>query len=172
MNSYIIFSIIDGLTGVSNRRAFDRRLEVEWNRSCRNSTPLSLIMLDIDYYKKYNDTYGHQGGDDCLKQVASVIDATLGRSTDLLCRYGGEEFCVILPETDKEGAKTVGEKIRVAIESLKIPHIGSEINSSLTISVGTATTVPTVISRMRILFPMQIRRSTKLNMMAKLRSIL
>ena len=118
---------------------------MEWNRSRRNSTNLSLIMLDIDYFKGYNDTYGHQGGDDCLKQVASVIQDTLGRSTDLLCRYGGEEFCVILPETDEEGAKRVGEKIRVAIEALEIPHNGSKICPSVTISVGTATMIPTVL---------------------------
>ena len=137
-------STIDGLTGVSNRRAFDERLELEWNRSCRHSTSLSLIMLDIDYFKAYNDTYGHQGGDDCLKQVASVIQDTLGRSTDLLCRYGGEEFCVILPETDEVGAKSVGEKIRTAIEVLEIPHAGSKILPWVTISVGAATMIPTV----------------------------
>ena len=112
-------SNIDGLTGVSNRRAFDERLEMEWNRGRRNSTPLSFLMIDIDNFKAYNDTYGHQGGDGCLKQVASTINETLGRTTDLLCRYGGEEFCVILPETDVNGAKIVGEKIRVAIERFK-----------------------------------------------------
>jgi diguanylate cyclase (GGDEF)-like protein len=135
-------STIDGLTGVSNRRTFDERLELEWNRGLRTSALLSLIMLDIDYFKAYNDTYGHQGGDGCLKQVASVIQETLGRSTDLLCRYGGEEFCVILPETNEAGAKTVGEKIRRAIEELKIPHSGSEILPWVTISVGTATMIP------------------------------
>ena len=137
-------STIDGLTGVSNRGAFDERLELEWKRSYRHSTSLSLIMFDIDDFKAYNDTYGHQGGDDCLKQVASVIQDTLGRSTDLLCRYGGEEFGVILPETNEEGAMRVGEKIRSAIEALKIPHAGSKIRPSVTISVGTATMIPTV----------------------------
>jgi diguanylate cyclase (GGDEF)-like protein/PAS domain S-box-containing protein len=137
-------STIDGLTGVSNRRTFDKQVEIEWNRALRNSTPLSLIMLDIDYFKAYNDTYGHQGGDGCLKQVAAVIEETLGRSTDLLCRYGGEEFCVILPETNEAGAIIVGERIRCAIESLKIPHSGSKILPWLTISAGTATTIPSV----------------------------
>ncbi len=137
-------SSIDGLTGVSNRRAFDERLEMEWNRSLRNSTHLSLIMLDIDYFKAYNDTYGHQGGDGCLKQVASVIQDTLGRSTDLLCRYGGEEFGVILPETNEAGAMKVGEKIRSAIEALEIPHAGSKIHHVVTISVGTATIIPSL----------------------------
>ncbi|WP_256234986.1 diguanylate cyclase domain-containing protein [Bacillus sp. EB600] len=137
-------STIDGLTGVSNRRAFDERLKIEWNRGSRNSSSLSLVMLDIDYFKAYNDTYGHQGGDGCLKQVASVIQETLGRSTDLLCRYGGEEFCVILPETNDSGAKAVGEKIRNAIEALKIPHSGSKILPWVTISAGTATMIPSL----------------------------
>lgn len=137
-------STIDGLTGVSNRRTFDDRLEMEWNRGLRNSAHLSLLMLDIDYFKSYNDTYGHQGGDGCLKQIASVIQENLGRSTDLLCRYGGEEFCVILPETDETEANLVGEKIRMAIESLKIPHSGSKIQPWVTISVGAATMIPNV----------------------------
>jgi diguanylate cyclase (GGDEF)-like protein/PAS domain S-box-containing protein len=137
-------STIDGLTGVSNRRTFDDRLEMEWNRGLRNSAHLSLLMLDIDYFKSYNDTYGHQGGDGCLKQIASVIQENLGRSTDLLCRYGGEEFCVILPETDETGAILVGEKIRMEIEALKIPHSGSKIQPWVTISVGAATMIPNV----------------------------
>jgi diguanylate cyclase (GGDEF)-like protein/PAS domain S-box-containing protein len=139
-------STIDGLTGVSNRRTFDDRLEMEWNRGLRNSAHLSLLMLDIDYFKSYNDTYGHQGGDGCLKQIASVIQENLGRSTDLLCRYGGEEFCVILPETDETGANIVGEKIRMAIEAIKIPHSGSKILPWVTISVGAATMIPNVYS--------------------------
>ncbi len=137
-------SAIDGLTGVANRRAFDERLEVEWNFGRRNSSLLSLIMLDIDFFKAYNDTYGHQGGDSCLKQIASVINETLGRSTDFLCRYGGEEFCIILPDTDEAGAKVVGEKVRKAIEKLEIPHAGSVILPWVTISVGTATMILTV----------------------------
>lgn len=136
-------SSIDGLTGISNRRTFDERVEIEWKRSLRNSKPISLIMFDIDYFKAYNDTYGHQGGDGCLKQVAAVVEKTLGRASDLLCRYGGEEFSVILPETDEAGAVTVGEKIRKAIEDIQIPHAGSKINSWVTVSVGTATIVPT-----------------------------
>ncbi len=141
---FINLSTIDGLTGVSNRRTFDERLEMEWNRGLRSSAPLSLLMLDIDYFKAYNDTYGHQRGDGCLKQIASVIQETLGRSTDLLCRYGGEEFCVILPETDEAGAKIVGEKIRTVIEALKIPHSGSKILPWVTISIGAATMIPSV----------------------------
>ena len=158
-------STIDGLTGVSNRRAFDERLKMEWNRGSRNSTSLSLIMLDIDYFKAYNDTYGHQGGDGCLKQVASVIQETLGRSTDLLCRYGGEEFCVILPETNEAGAKAVGEKIRNAIEELKIPHSGSKILPWVTISAGTATMIPSVYTSIWISFQMQTRQYIKQSLM-------
>lgn len=137
-------SSIDGLTGVSNRRTFDERLEIEWKRSLRNSKPLSLIMFDIDYFKAYNDTYGHQGGDGCLKQVVAIVEKTLGRASDHLCRYGGEEFSVILPETDEAGAVTVGEKIRKAIEDIQIPHAGSKISDWVTVSVGTATMVPTI----------------------------
>lgn len=144
-------STIDGLTCVSNRRAFDERLEEEWNRALRNSKPLSLIMFDIDYFKAYNDTYGHQGGDGCLKQIANTIEETIGRSTDFICRYGGEEFCAILPETNKEGAKVVGEKIRNAIESLKIPHTGSKILPWVTISVGTATMIPSKYTSLQYL---------------------
>ncbi|HHY73384.1 MAG TPA: GGDEF domain-containing protein [Bacillus bacterium] len=101
-------------------------------------------MLNIDYFKPYNDTYGHQGGDGCLKQVANIAQKTLGRPSDLLCRYGGEEFCVILPETDEVGAATVGEKIRKAIEDMQIPHAGSKISRWVTVSIGTATIVPTL----------------------------
>jgi len=137
---------IDGLTGVANRRAFDERLEMEWIRGRRNASCLSLIMLDIDYFKAYNDTYGHQGGDRCLKQIAAAVKETLGRSTDILCRYGGEEFCVILPETDQAGANIVGEKIRQTVEKMYIPHPGSEILSWVTVSVGTATMIPTLFS--------------------------
>lgn len=135
-------STIDGLTGVSNRRAFDARLDKEWESSRQNSTPLSLIMLDIDYFKHYNDTYGHLGGDGCLKQVAAVIQETFGQSSYLVCRYGGEEFSIILPRTDKTGVKKLGEKIRSAIEALEIPHADSEISHIVTVSVGTATIIP------------------------------
>lgn len=136
-------SSTDGLTGVANRRSFDEHLEIEWKRSIRNSTPLSLIMLDIDYFKAFNDTYGHQGGDECLKQVATAIKNVLRRPSDCAFRYGGEEFVVILPETHKAGAKRVAEKIRAAIEKLEIPHAGSKISQWVTISLGTATMVPT-----------------------------
>lgn len=136
-------SSVDGLTGVNNRRSFDERFEIEWQRSIQNSTPLSLIMLDIDCFKSFNDTYGHQGGDECLKQVAKTIFNVLEKPLDGVYRYGGEEFSVILPETTKEGAQIVAEKIRIAIEKLEIPHASSTVSEWVTISLGTATTVPT-----------------------------
>ncbi|WP_017753409.1 PAS domain S-box protein [Calidifontibacillus oryziterrae] len=139
-------STIDGLTGVANRRAFDARLEIEWNHCNLIAKPLSLIMLDIDYFKPYNDVYGHLGGDECLKAVASAIQHTLERSTDFFCRYGGEEFSVILPETDKNGANKVAEKIRTAIEALQIPHQESSISQWVTVSVGSATIIPNLNS--------------------------
>ncbi|RXT07936.1 PAS domain S-box protein [Ammoniphilus sp. CFH 90114] len=137
-------STVDGLTGVRNRRSFDEMLEMEWNRAIRNSTSLSLIMIDIDHFKAYNDTYGHQAGDGCLKEVAQSVADSLDRSGDTVFRYGGEEFGVILPETDVAGAIHVAEKIRVAIDALNIPHSGSKVSDHVTISLGTATMVPTM----------------------------
>lgn len=134
----------DALTGIWNRRTFDERIEIEWNNALRNSTSLSIIMLDIDYFKSYNDIFGHQEGDDCLKEVASVIKETLKRSRDIIFRYGGEEFIVILPHTDREGAERVAENIRKAVIHLKIPHSGSEVNKYVTTSLGINTVVPTV----------------------------
>lgn len=135
-------SAIDGLTGIANRRSFDERINGEWNRSIRHSTSISLIMLDIDFFKAYNDTYGHQVGDECLKQVASTIQGMLGRSSDLVCRYGGEEFAVIMPDTNESGAQLVAQNIRNAIEMLEIPHIGSKVSEWVTLSLGTATMIP------------------------------
>lgn len=132
----------DGLTGVWNRRSFNERIEVEWNRALRNSDLLSLVMLDIDYFKAYNDTYGHQVGDDCLKEIAAELLRVVKRSGDMVFRYGGEEFCVILPGTDQAGAIVVAERIREAIKNLQIPHIGSQISDIVTMSFGTNTLVP------------------------------
>lgn len=134
----------DGLTRVWNRRSFDQRIEIEWNRALRSSSPLSLILLDIDFFKAYNDTYGHLVGDDCLKEVATAISDSVKRSGDMVFRYGGEEFCIILPETDSAGAEFVAENIRKAIENLNIPHSGSQISDVVTISLGTNTIIPTI----------------------------
>ena len=135
-------SFIDGLTGIANRRIFDEFLEKEWRRPLRNRKQLSLIMIDIDFFKKYNDTYGHQAGDDCLKQVAKTLSGVLKRPGDLAARYGGEEFAIILSETDSVNAKKLAEKARMELESLNMPHKNSENADYVTISLGTATTLP------------------------------
>lgn len=130
---------IDGLTGIANRRHFDEVLNKEWRRARREKTALSVVLLDIDFFKSYNDTYGHLTGDDCLIQVAQKVSQVLKRPGDLAARYGGEEFAAILPLTTKEGGLIVGEKMRSIIASLNIPHSGSIFNGILTISVGVAT---------------------------------
>ncbi len=133
----------DGLTGIWNRRTFDERLELEWNRALRNSSSLSLVMLDIDYFKKFNDTYGHQGGDDCLIEVASMIELTANETGGMAFRYGGEEFSVILPATNLAEAELLAESIRRAVENLKISYAGSLISECVTISLGVNTMIPT-----------------------------
>ncbi|MCY7385235.1 MAG: diguanylate cyclase [Microcoleus sp. CAN_BIN18] len=132
----------DGLTGIANRRQFDRVLMLEWRRLAREELPLSLIMFDIDFFKPYNDFYGHLGGDDCLRQVARAIASSTNRAGDLPARYGGEEFAVILPNTSAEGANVVARKICDRIASLKLPHARSSIGSYVTLSCGIATAVP------------------------------
>ena len=133
---------VDGLTQVANRRCFDNRLENEWNRLCREAQPLSLLLFDIDYFKLYNDCYGHQAGDDCLKLVAQAAKAVLYRPADLVARYGGEEFAVILPNTDHYGALVVAEQIRLEITKLEILHQNSHIHDVVTISIGVASVLP------------------------------
>ncbi|WP_084780361.1 diguanylate cyclase domain-containing protein [Bacillus massilinigeriensis] len=139
-------SLIDGLTNISNRRYFDETIEREWNRCSRSSKPLTLIMLDIDRFKKFNDTYGHQRGDECLIKVAQTIKETIKRPSDVVCRYGGEEFAIILPETTEEGGEFVAERIRAAIESLEIPHVASKVSPYVTCSLGVATVIPSTLT--------------------------
>jgi len=115
----------DGLTGVANRRWFDERLQVEWLRCRRNKLPMSLILLDLDHFKPYNDRYGHQAGDDCLRAVAAAMAARLGRPADLLARYGGEEFVCLLPETPMEGARAKADDFGRAVFELNIAHADS-----------------------------------------------
>jgi diguanylate cyclase (GGDEF)-like protein/PAS domain S-box-containing protein len=139
-------SVIDGLTKIANRRFFDETVLLEWGRCSRNSKPLTLIMLDIDCFKNYNDTYGHQRGDECLIKVAQTIKQTIQRPSDIVFRYGGEEFAVILPETHQDGGRRTAEKIRMAIEELEIPHITSSVSSFVTCSLGVATVIPSRFS--------------------------
>lgn len=131
----------DGLTGVANRRQFDTTLQNECDRARRSKAPLSLIMLDIDFFKKYNDHYGHQAGDECLQDVAQALRATINRPTDLVARYGGEEFAVILPGTALEDACTIAQKLSAAIGALDRPHANSPLGR-VTISLGVAVLSP------------------------------
>jgi len=135
-------SSLDGLTGIPNRRTFDETLDKEWNRAVRSKKPIALIMLDIDFFKLYNDHYGHQGGDDCLKSVAKGLATAIHRDTDFLARYGGEEFSAVLPDTDLEGAVKVAEEMRQSIQSLHIEHAKSKIKDVVSISIGVASVVP------------------------------
>ncbi len=133
---------VDGLTGVANRRCFDNCLVREWQSHYREKLPLSLILIDIDCFKNYNDYYGHQSGDDCLIQVAQTLKKATQRARDLIARYGGEEFVAILPNTNQEEAMMVARAIKNAISALKIPHAQSNISSLVTISLGITTIVP------------------------------
>jgi len=133
----------DGLTGIANRRRFDERLEQEWRRAIREHQPLTLVMVDIDYFKNYNDLYGHPAGDDCLKKIARVLLEASGRPGDVAARYGGEEFASILPNTTRVGAEKVAEQIRSRVEGLEIPHAHSQVSPWVTVSVGVITHVPT-----------------------------
>lgn len=132
----------DGLTELANRRRFDEYFDLEWHRKAREQAPLSLILCDIDYFKTYNDTYGHQAGDDCLQQVARAISGAVKRPADLVARYGGEEFAVILPNTEASGAVHVAEKILAAVKAMEIAHANSPIGNYVTLSLGVASTVP------------------------------
>jgi diguanylate cyclase (GGDEF)-like protein len=135
-------TVTDGLTGIPNRRYFDQQIAKEWIRHIRNKQPLTLIMIDIDFFKLYNDLYGHQAGDNCLILVARELAKVSHRSSDSAARYGGEEFVIILPNTDNEGAISVAEEARLAIENLRITHPKSTVSDVVTVSVGTATIIP------------------------------
>ena len=135
-------NIIDDLTKIPNRRHFDEILEKEWLRAKRIRTSLALLMIDIDFFKQYNDTYGHLKGDECLKQIATVLSNNMNRPGDFVARYGGEEFCILIPDTDMDGAITFAEMVHSAIVALKIDNPGSEVSKYLTISIGIAAIVP------------------------------
>lgn len=136
------FSYEDALTGVANRRTFDNVLRREWNRALRYNNSISIIMIDIDYFKVFNDHYGHQSGDKCLQKVAEIMKNALHRSSDFIARYGGEEFSVILPATDEKSTLEIAENLRKRVESQKIPHEKSETGDFLTVSAGISTVLP------------------------------
>jgi diguanylate cyclase (GGDEF)-like protein len=132
----------DGLTGIANRRHFDQVFLREWLRALRGSYPLSLVLLDLDFFKPFNDTYGHRAGDECLRQVTEVLRGYCRRPGDLAARYGGEEFVVVLPGTGRGDARELAARIVEAVEALKVPHESSAASSVVTISAGVATLVP------------------------------
>jgi diguanylate cyclase (GGDEF)-like protein len=142
---------LDELTQLANRRRFDQYLETEWRRQSREQTPLSLILCDIDSFKSYNDTYGHPGGDECLRRVAGAIGDAVDRPSDLVARYGGEEFAVILPNTEITEAVQVAEHIQVKIAALQLPHAGSLVSNYITVSLGVASMIPASESGAEIL---------------------
>jgi len=131
----------DGLTGVANRRHFDETLALEWRRAARGRESLSLLMLDIDYFKSFNDTAGHQAGDDCLRLVAQTLRESVQRAGDMVARYGGEEFAVLLPETDADHARQIATRIREHVEEMRTPHPSAPLGY-LTVSIGVASVVP------------------------------
>lgn len=132
----------DSLTGIYNRYMFDRTIKIEWNRCQRHFISLSLLIIDIDFFKAYNDNYGHQAGDYCLQRIAGVIKSCVKRSTDTVARYGGEEFAVILPYVEKEDAYKMAEKIRCNVENINIKHEYSSTSRHVTISIGVNTVIP------------------------------
>ena len=135
-------AFIDGLTGVANRRRFDEVLETEWRRCRRNNSPITLLMIDLDYFKRYNDHYGHQMGDVCLQKIAATIKVAFKRAPDLTARYGGEEFVCLMPECGHAGAQSKAEQIRAAVFALEIAHADSPVASFVTLSIGVSTILP------------------------------
>lgn len=135
---------IDSLTQIPNRRRFDEHLKKQWQRMAAQQLPLSVVLCDIDCFKQYNDTYGHLLGDECLQHVAQGLQSTLNRYGDLVARFGGEEFVAVLPETGLEGAIAVAMKMQVKMQHLKLPHPNSPVNPYVTLSMGVASTIPTL----------------------------
>jgi diguanylate cyclase (GGDEF)-like protein len=135
-------SYLDGLTQIPNRRRFDEYLAQEWLRLQREQLPLGLILCDIDFFKQYNDTYGHLGGDDCLQRVAQHLQLAIARPADVVTRYGGEEFAVILPNTSLQGAVVVAEKMQAQVRQAQIPHQASRVSPHVTLSLGLVSVIP------------------------------
>ena len=126
----------DALTGVYNRRGFDEKIKIEFERSLREQSNFALLMIDVDYFKKFNDSYGHQAGDDCLKAIADAMAQCVSRPGDMLARYGGEEFAIILPNSDEAGVRTIAQRIQEHIAALRLPHQSSEVSPYVTVSIG------------------------------------
>ncbi|HEU4845536.1 MAG TPA: diguanylate cyclase [Burkholderiaceae bacterium] len=142
MDALQAMAFADGLTGVANRRLFDDTLDSEFRRCGRSGAPLAILMIDVDFFKRYNDRYGHQAGDECLKRVALTLKERLKRPYDLAARYGGEEFACLLPDTDGAGALAMAEELRLAIAALALEHDDSPVADHVTISIGVAVTLP------------------------------
>ena len=137
-----VLSYRDSLTGVANRRMFDTLYPVEWAKARATGEPLSLVVIDIDYFKQYNDHYGHMQGDECLRRVAQAMDESASRSRDLCARLGGEEFVLLLPSTDREAARNVAERCRKLLANEEIAHARSGVGRLVTVSLGVGTIVP------------------------------
>ncbi|MDR9403356.1 MAG: diguanylate cyclase [Halothece sp. Uz-M2-17] len=133
---------VDGLTQLANRRTFNEQFEQEWNRSRRDSSPMSLILCDVDYFKKYNDYYGHQAGDSCLQEIAAILQGNCKRASDLVARYGGEEFAIILGGINLESATYVAENIHHQVQKTAIPHLANPNSNIVTLSLGVASLIP------------------------------
>jgi diguanylate cyclase (GGDEF)-like protein len=145
-------SLKDPLTGLWNRRKYDETINLEWHRCLRYQRSIALILIDIDYFKQLNDTYGHMAGDECLAKIGETIKNSLSRSTDMAARYGGEEFVVLLTETGKEDAIKIANMLRQKIEALTIPHRQSSVSSYITVSIGVTFTIPNSNSSLSDLF--------------------
>lgn len=137
-----VYSQTDGLLGIANRKYFDSRLKSEWNRAIREQHPVGLLMIDVDFFKLYNDYYGHPAGDACLQSVANAVSGKMVRALDLLARYGGEEFVVVLPNTSSQGAFKVALSVCQAVSDLHIPHAASTVADHITVSIGVASLLP------------------------------
>lgn len=135
-------SLRDGLTGIANRRSFDQKLEVKWAAARRERTPVALLMIDVDHFKLFNDRFGHLAGDDCLKRIARAIQSAATRPLDLAARVGGEEFAVLLPNTDEGGAAVIADHIRTTMHRLAVPHVIAGQDTIVTLSIGCASAVP------------------------------
>lgn len=132
-------AVIDPLTGIANHRAFRDFLDNEWRRAARDNAPVTVLLIDLDEFKGFNDAFGHQAGDECLRRVAAALSGGVGRATDLVARYGGEEFVAVLGDTDARGGLVMAERLRARVEALSIPHPRAAVESWVTVSVGAAT---------------------------------